>query len=292
MSEAKRRPMGLGRGLNALFGDAVAEQTAQPGEAVRELPLTSISPRRDQPRRHFAEEPLAELAKSIRVHGVLQPVVVRSIGDAAYEIIAGERRWRASQLAGLERIPVVVRDFDERDLLAVAVVENVQREQLNPIEEGYAYSRLISEFGLNQEQVAQAVHKSRSHIANLVRLTELDGEVQAMVADGQLSMGHARALLGSVQQTALARRIVAEKLSVRQVEALRQGKGPGAARAARPVASAAANDDLALLERQLGDLLGLKVTISHEGAGGRVSLTYGSLEQLDLICQRLSGERI
>ncbi len=287
---------GLGRGLNALLGEAVRPESA--GEArrdsVRDVEIARIRPNPAQPRQHFDEDSLAELAESIRRHGVLQPVLLRASGDG-FELIAGERRWRAAQRAGLHHIPALVREDGDSSSAELALIENVQREDLNAIEEAEGYHALIARFGHGQDEVAKLVGKSRSHVANLLRLLALPDEVRLMLVRGDISMGHARAILTAPEPAVLAREIAAKGLSVRQAEQLAKAVRPGAghdfARAAarnqRP-----ADADLAALERQLGDMLGLKVQVQHKGKGGTVSLRYSSLDQLDMICQRLSGEPI
>jgi ParB family chromosome partitioning protein len=287
---------GLGRGLSALLGDAPA--TAQgAAEGVREIDIAAIRPNPRQPRRHFAEEPLAELAESIAARGVLQPILVRPADEPGkFEIIAGERRWRAAQRAQLQRMPAIVRSFDEAGTAEVALIENVQRADLSPLEEADAYAALISRFGHGQDAVGKLVGKSRSHVANLLRLRDLPDSVRAHLESGALSMGHARAIATAPDAEALAEEIVRRGLSVRQAEALARKVKPGAGRdISRGVAraSAAARDaDLLALERQLGDLLGLKVSIHHSQGAGHVAVHFSSLDQLDLICQRLSGEPI
>lgn len=287
---------GLGRGLSALLGDAPAAPAGK-AEGVREIDVAAIRPNPRQPRRHFAEEPLAELAESIGARGVLQPILVRP-GDQSgqYEIIAGERRWRAAQRAQLHKIPAIVREFDEAGTAEVALIENVQRADLSPLEEADAYAALISRFGHGQDAVGKLVGKSRSHVANLLRLRDLPDSVRAHLESGALSMGHARAIATAPDAEELAEEIVRRGLSVRQAEALARKVKPGAGRdMARGVARAAAGTrdaDLLALERQLGDLLGLKVAISHAGGAGQVAVHFSSLDQLDLICQRLSGEPI
>ena len=291
----KPRP-GLGRGLSALMGDIAREEPVASGGAVssgvRSLPVGSLKPHPGQPRRHFDDAALDELATSIAARGLIQPIVVRPHGHD-YQIVAGERRWRAAQRARLHEVPVIVRDFDDAETLEIALVENIQRQDLNAIEEAQAYQRLVDEFGHTQDALGKLVHKSRSHIANLLRLLELPGEVQHHVVDGALSMGHARALIGAPDAAMLARRIIDEGLSVRETERL--------ARAAKPRAKAAgerrdgdgrADADIVALEHQLGDLLGLKVRINHGPKGGTLHLAYTTLDQLDMVCQRLSGERI
>ena len=283
----KRRPPGLGRGLSALLGDTAEAETPRGG--VRELVIADITPNPDQPRRHFDEVALEELARSIVDHGVLQPIIVRPADAGRYILVAGERRWRASQRAGKHSIPAIVRDFSENTTFEVALIENIQREQLNAVEEGEAYRRLIDTHGHSQETLAGLLNKSRSHIANLIRLGELPIRVRQMVADGRLSMGHARALIGYLEAEALADRAIAEGLSVRAVEAIVKKTKNRSATPSGSTNIAAPNADIALLERQLGDLLGLKVAITHEGGTGRVAVDYATLDQLDMICQRLSA---
>ena len=282
----KRRAPGLGRGLSSLLGDTVEAEGARDG--VRELAIAEIAPNPEQPRRHFDETALDELARSIADHGVLQPIIVRPF-EGRYLLVAGERRWRASQRAGKHSIPALVREFSDITTFEVALIENIQREQLNAIEEGEAYRRLIDTHGHSQETLAALLNKSRSHIANLIRLGDLPNAVRQMVANGRLSMGHARALVGFVEAEALANRATDEGLSVRAVEAIvKKAKGQGNVVRASP-GVAVPNADIALLERQLGDLLGLKVAITHDGGTGRVAVDYATLDQLDMICQRLSA---
>ena len=292
-SSRKPRP-GLGRGLSALLGDNVPEAPVggapESGSGVRMLPVSSLVPHPDQPRRHFDEEALDELAKSIAARGLIQPIFVRPHGHA-YQIVAGERRWRAAQRARLHEVPVVVRELSDAETLEIALVENIQREDLNAIEEAEGYSRLIQEFGHTQEALGRIVHKSRSHVANLLRLLELPSRVRQLVVEGSLEMGHARALLGAPDIEKLARRVVDEGLSVRETERLAREAKPAAAR--RKSGDRASRDaDLEALERHLGDVLGLNVRISHGPKGGSLTLAYSTLDQLDMVCQRLSGERI
>lgn len=293
----KKRPMGLGRGLSALLGEIEQEQPVgadvTPSEGIRMVPTADLSPMKGQPRKHFDEAALDELASSIAARGLLQPIVVRTAppGIVGYQIVAGERRWRAAQRAQLHHVPVILKEFDDRTALEIALIENIQREQLNAIEEGQTYDRLITYYGHSQEALGRIVNKSRSHIANLIRLRDLPTSVQELLAEGKLSMGHARALLTAPDAEHLAGEIVRRALSVRQTEALvRKAKKPAIAKLIKTAGEA--NSDIALLERQLGDLLGLKVGIAHDGKSGSVTLAYSSLEQLDMICQRLSGERI
>lgn len=293
----KKRPMGLGRGLSALLGEIEQEQPVgadvTPSQGIMMVPTADLSPMKGQPRKHFDEAALEELAQSIAARGLLQPIVVRTAppGIVGYQIVAGERRWRAAQRAQLHHVPVILKEFDDRTALEIALIENIQREQLNAIEEGQTYDRLITYYGHSQEALGRIVNKSRSHIANLIRLRDLPPMVQDLLAEGKLSMGHARALLTAPNAESLAGEIVRRALSVRQTEALvRKAKKPVSAKPAK--LQGEANSDIALLERQLGDLLGLKVGIVHDGKSGSVTLAYSSLEQLDMICQRLSGERI
>jgi len=263
-----------------------AQAGASPG--IRSLPVGSLTPHPGQPRRHFDEAALEELAQSIALRGLIQPIVVRPHGTG-YQIVAGERRWRAAQRARLHEVPVIVRDFDDTQTMEVALVENIQRQDLNAIEEAEAYQRLIEDFGHTQEALGKLVHKSRSHVANLLRLLELPKQVQERVLHGALSMGHARALIGAPDVEALADRIVDRGLSVRDTEKLVRATKP----AQRTPSDGAGRDpDLAALEHQLGDLLGLGVRVNYGPKGGTLTLSYSTLDQLDMVCQRLTGERI
>ncbi|MBA3896085.1 MAG: ParB/RepB/Spo0J family partition protein [Sphingomonadaceae bacterium] len=284
---ARRKPMALGRGLNALLGDATPE--AAQGAGVNEIAVGSIVRNEHQPRKHFDEEALDELARSITAHGVLQPIIVRDIGGDKYEIIAGERRWRAAQRAQLHAIPAIVREVPlDKYVLELAILENIQRADLNPVEEAAAYARLINVHLYTQADLARVVHKSRSHVTNIMRLLELDTPIREMVADGRLTMGHARALIGVPDAEMIAERVIRDGLSVRDVERIAKAKK----RPSQVSTAPSANADIAMLERQLGDLTGLKVAIRHDGAAGTVTLHYATLDQLDMICQRLSGEKI
>ncbi|MEP6784113.1 MAG: ParB/RepB/Spo0J family partition protein [Sphingomonadales bacterium] len=283
----RRRPPGLGRGLSALLGDTSPSDMSR-SDGIREIAIADITPHPGQPRRHFDEGALIELAESIASRGVLQPIVVRPAGDR-YQIVAGERRWRAAQRAQLHTIPAIVRSFDEAATLEVALIENIQREQLNAVEEGEAYRRLIDEHGHTQDALAKLLHKSRSHIANLMRLMDLPESVRSMVADGRLTMGHARALIGAADAEGLAAQIIKEDLSVRAAEALVKKTKKPAPIEYKSMPERGSNADIELLERQLGDLLGLKVGITHKAGAGSVNVSYATLDQLDMICQRLSG---
>ena len=288
--EARRKP--LGRGLSALLGEAASEPVAT-GRGVRSLPVGEIRPNRYQPRRDFAEAEMAELVRSVKERGVLQPILVRRCPDQpGYELIAGERRWRAAQAAKLHEIPVVIRDLSDREALELALVENVQRSDLNPIDEALAYSRLMKEFGHTQEAVAEALGKSRSHIANLTRLLDLPQGVIALVAKGELGAGHARALLGSPKAAELAQVIVARGMSVREVErwmrTLKEGR-----KGAKAKPPPAKDSDTRALERELSERLGLKVAIDHArgGQSGSVTIQYQTLDQLDDLLARLGRGR-
>ncbi len=288
---------GLGRGLSALLGDvereAPIEGDAASGDGARPIAVAEIHPHPGQPRRHFDEEALDELAASIAARGVLQPIVVRKI-ENGYQIVAGERRWRAAQRARLHEIPALVRTLTDAETLEIAIIENIQRADLNAIEEAEAYQRLIGEYGHSPEALGKFVNKSRSHVANLLRLLELPDGVQQRVAEGALSMGHARALITADDPDTLAIEVTRRGLSVRETERLaRQARGQTAPRSrAAPRQPASPDADIVALQRQLGDMLGLAVEIAHDGEGGAVTLRYSSLDQLDMICQRLSGERI
>ncbi|WP_375396728.1 ParB/RepB/Spo0J family partition protein [uncultured Sphingomonas sp.] len=289
------RPAGLGRGLNALLGDIVREPEGPDGETmegIRMMAVGALTPQPGQPRRAFDDAALEELARSIAARGMLQPIVVRPMGKT-FQIVAGERRWRAAQKAHLHEVPVIVHNLDDAETFEIALLENIQRQDLTAIEEADAYKRLIDEFGHTQEALAKLVHKSRSHIANLLRLLELPRTVQMLLAEGRLDMGHARALIGAPDVERLANDVVARGLSVRETERLaRQAKAPAGNESARKRGGSAVDADIAALERQLADLIGLSVRISHADQGGSVSISYSTIDQLDMICQRLTGEPI
>jgi ParB family chromosome partitioning protein len=264
---------------------------------VQEIEIARIRPNPEQPRVQFDEDALEELAQSIRERGVLQPILLRSTDDG-FMIIAGERRWRAAQRARLHSIPAIVREIDESTTAELALIENIQRLDLNPLEEAEGYRQLIQRHSHTQDDVSKIVHKSRSHVANLLRLLDLPPLVRQSLMRGEITMGHARAVATSGNPEALTQEIIARGLSVRQAEerarrekfnseAAAGGNTGGARTAPKPV-----DADLAALERQLGDVLGLKVQVTHKGLGGVVTLHYSSLDQLDMICQRLSGEPI
>ena len=292
---------GLGMGLSALLGDAPRRRGDEAsgenrGGGVREIDVARIRPNPNQPRAHFSEESINELAESIAQRGVLQPILLRPSEDG-FEIVAGERRWRAAQKARLHTIPAIVREVDEASMAELALIENIQREDLNAIEEADGYRQLIERHGHTQDGVAKIVHKSRSHVANLLRLLDLPDFVRQSLVKGDITMGHARAVATAPDPEALTQEIVAKGLSVRQAEdrakqAKSRGPGYDIGRASARNASKTVDADLVALERQLGDLLGVKVQVSHKGQGGQVTLHYSSLDQLDMICQRLSGEPI
>ena len=298
MTEAPRKPRpSLGRGLNALLGDIAPEPVPTAGgndipAGIRMLPVGALSPQPGQPRRVFDEAALEELSQSIATRGVLQPILVRPHGRN-YQIVAGERRWRAAQRARLHEVPVIVRDLDDADTFEIALLENIQRRDLNAIEEADAYKRLIGEFGHTQDALAKLVHKSRSHIANLLRLLDLPDVVQALLTDGKIDMGHARALIGAPDVERLAHEVVAKGLSVRETEKLaKAAKGDGASggHGGGGSSSGGRNADIAALERQLTDVIGLGVKITYGAKGGTVTVSYSTLDQLDMVCQRLTGE--
>ena len=285
------RAKGLGMGLSALLGEAPAPASGdRNGGGVREIEVARIQPNPNQPRTHFDETAIAELADSIVERGVLQPILLRPEGDG-YRIVAGERRWRAAQRARLHTIPAIVRDIDEAATAELALIENIQREDLNAIEEAEGYRQLIERYGHTQEAVGTIVHKSRSHVANLLRLLDLPEFVRQSLMRGDINMGHARAVAAAPDPETLTREIIARDLSVRQAEA-RAKRAKQAPRELVLGKASAVDPDLAALERQLGDMLGVRVQVSHKGDGGTVALHYSSLEQLDMICQRLTGEPI
>ncbi|NIJ16003.1 ParB/RepB/Spo0J family partition protein [Sphingobium vermicomposti] len=296
-----KRPHGLGRGLSALLGDVARETPVAPAapaaassKAIQNIEVALVQPHPEQPRRHFDEGALAELADSISKRGVIQPIIVRPHGGG-FQIVAGERRWRAAQRAQLHRIPAIVRDFDEAETLEIALVENIQREDLNPIEEAEAYRKLIADFHHSQEALGRLVGKSRSHIANLMRLLDLPASVQQQVVEQKLSMGHARALIGAPDCESLAHTVATKGLSVRDTEQLvrRAKNGDGASPRAQVRPATDKDPDIAALEQHLADILGVRIDITHAGGGaGTLSLRYSTLDQLDMLCQRLSGERI
>lgn len=297
MSDSKLAKRGLGRGLSALMADMDIDAPAAPA-GPRErivIPIEQLTANPDQPRRSFDPEALQELAESLRARGVLQPLIVRPHPqhDGLYQIVAGERRWRAAQMAQLHEMPVIIREFSDTEVLEVAIIENIQRADLNAIEEAASFRQLMDRFGHTQERLAEALNKSRSHIANLLRLLNLPEQVQDLVKDGKLTAGHARALITAPNAAVLARRVVEKGLSVRETEDLvrKIGEAEGAPR--KP--SVRRNDkdaDTRALEADLSAHLKMSVSINHSGMdGGTLSISYRDLEQLDALCQLLGGHR-
>ncbi|WP_298968828.1 ParB/RepB/Spo0J family partition protein [uncultured Roseobacter sp.] len=292
------RKRGLGRGLSALMSDvAETEKVVSTGPAAAErlIPIEQISPNPDQPRKRFAEGDLEDLAASIREKGVIQPLIVRALPSGQYEIVAGERRWRAAQMAKLHELPVVVRSFTDVEVLEVAIIENIQRADLNPIEEAVGYRQLMDRFGHTQEKMAEALGKSRSHIANLLRLLNLPDDVLEMVRKGDLSAGHARALITAENPSKIAQQIIKGGLSVRAVEALvkkEQSNGDDNIFSGNAKPKTETKDaDTKALEGDLSASLGMKVVLSHKPGqeSGQMTLHYKSLEELDELCRMLSG---
>lgn len=295
MSDKKSKSRGLGRGLSALMAEMPAETEKAAVQSPRGdimVPIERVKPNPDQPRRTFDAVALADLAESIREKGVIQPLIVRPHPNESgvYQIVAGERRWRASQKAQLHQVPVIIRDFDDVEVLEVAIIENIQRADLNPVEEAVGYRQLIEKFGHTQEKLAQALGKSRSHIANQMRLLALPDSVLSLLAEGQVSAGHARALITADDPAALAREIVSKGLSVRATEQLVKKAGKPTSDT-KPRAKPTAKDaDTIALEGDLSASLGMKVSINHsEGAEtGQITISYTSLDQLDELCGKLS----
>ena len=302
---AKQKPKGLGRGLGALLGETRREEPLPAGNegsvspsragGLAVLAISDITPHPDQPRRIFDEEALEELAASIAHRGVIQPIIVRPMGSG-YQLVAGERRWRAAQKAQLHEIPALVRDLSEREVMALALIENLQREDLNPIEEARAYNRLAEFEGMTQAEIARMVDKSRSHIANFQRLLALPDGVIAKVENGSLSMGHARALIGCDDAEEIAEAAIGKQMSVRDVEKLVRKKlrGDVTPRRARTARSATEDADIAAVQNHLEEFLGMPVKISADAdpKSGTVTIRYATLDQLDLVCQRLTGGAI
>jgi ParB family chromosome partitioning protein len=295
-----KKKMGLGRGLDALLGEALRGDSSSARASAtidsRSLGVTTIAvaeirPNPDQPRRHFSDDKLNELAASIAKHGVIQPIVVRPFKDG-YQIVAGERRWRAAQRVQLHDLPAIVRNFDDAETLEIALLENIQRQDLNPIEEAEAYKKLTDLFGHSAAELAELVHKSRSHVANMMRLLDLPMPLRDLVIEEKLTMGHARALLGSENAVQLAMLVIKNGLSVRATEALVQKERAPIAKKGKSTGPSD-NADIRAVETHLGDLLGLSVRIVQKNAtgAGAVTFEYGSLDQLDMLCQRLTGEK-
>lgn len=291
----------LGRGLAALMGDMTEDGAAanDRGRAVagaRKVPLAFLRANPRNPRRSFGEQDLEDLAASIHERGIIQPIVVRQVAGErdAYEIVAGERRWRAAQRAGIHEVPIVVVEVNDREALEIAIIENVQRADLNPLEEAAGYQALSDQFGYSQNDLARVIGKSRSHVANTLRLLRLPETVKTYLADGRLSAGHARALLTQDDPETLARAIVEQGMNVRAIEALAQelnvAKAEAAGKPGRKAKVPAALDaDTAALQRKLSDALGLQVVLKHDGEAGELRIRYSSLDQLDEVCRKLAG---
>lgn len=283
------KPSRLGRGLAALIGDMATMEGARLADSgSKRLPVDFLIANRANPRRDFDTDQLEELTSSIREKGVMQPLLVRPTNDPnQFEIIAGERRWRASQRAGLNDVPVIIRDVDDKEALELAIIENVQRVDLNPLEEAMGYGQLIEQFDYTQNDLAQVIGKSRSHVANTLRLLKLPEDVRGMLARGELTAGHARTLITADDPAALAKRIVGGGLSVREAEVLTQREINAPKR--KPAPADDKDADTAALEKRLSDALGLHVAIDHKDQGGRLEIRYRTLEQLDGICMKLTG---
>ena len=302
MNEKKPKTRGLGRGLSALMADVAVQEDrgAETGPARRAdllVPIEKVFPNPQQPRRSFSSEQLEDLASSVREKGVIQPLIVRRRADqdGTYEIVAGERRWRAAQMAQLHEIPVLVRDFDDVEVLEIAIIENIQRADLNPIEEAAGYKQLMEKFGHTQEKLSEVLGKSRSYIANLVRLLQLPDEVQTYLREGKLSAGHARALITATDPASLARKVIQSGLSVRETERLAKksglGTGAGDTTVAKRRDKPEKDADTKALEADLSANLGMKVTIQHDGGqeSGLISIRYETFDQLDELCQNLGS---
>lgn len=298
-SDGGARRASLGRGLSALFGEAAEDYSAlDKVRQSKQVPIEFIHPGKYQPRRTFDDEALQGLVESIRDKGILQPLLVRRDSETtnSYELIAGERRWRAAQIAGLHEVPVVIRELSDREALEIALIENIQRQDLTPLEEAEGYKRLMEEFEHTQEDLARSVGKSRSHVANMMRLLALPDPVKGMVQEGALSAGHARALLTSSDPVSVAREVVKRGLNVRQTEDLMRGSAPVKAKKAGGGRGGAATDptlkdvDLVNLEEEISARIGLKVAITPQGKGGSITIHYQTLDQLDDVLRRLGGE--
>jgi ParB family transcriptional regulator, chromosome partitioning protein len=283
----------LGRGLAALIGDVETQTVERTSRSSRKVPIEFVRANPRNPRKLFADAELTELTDSIRERGIIQPIVVRMRGADSYEIIAGERRWRAAQRAGLHEVPVVVLDASDAEALELAIIENVQRTDLNPLEEATGYQVLAAEFNHSQDEIARIVGKSRSHVANTLRLLRLPDAVKAYINAGKLSAGHARALINQPDPEAVAREIVEKGLNVRQVEALGQEQAEASGKKIRTHLRAIKDADTLALEKRVSDALGLVVGIDHRGKGGVLHVRYRTLEQLDDVVRRLevSGPR-
>ncbi|WP_264211788.1 ParB/RepB/Spo0J family partition protein [Leisingera thetidis] len=296
MADKRTKPRGLGRGLSALMADVnpapVSTQAEAPRNAEILVPIENVVANPNQPRRQFLQEDLDDLTASIKEKGVLQPLIVRPRSGGKYEIVAGERRWRASQAAQLHEVPVLIRDYSDLEMMEVAIIENIQRSDLNAMEEAQSYKQLMEKFGHTQEKMAEALGKSRSHIANLVRLLHLPEDVQILVHERKLSAGHARALITSDNASDLAVKIVKGGLSVRATEALvkKDAAGVQSTTAKKPRKAPEKDSDTRALEGDLSAMLKMKVSIDHKAGGeaGSVTISYENLDQLDALCNLLS----
>lgn len=282
MQPPKKR---LGRGLAALIGDDTSEESVvQDVRSLRHLPIELLKPSPNNPRKHFAESDLDDLAKSIRDKGLLQPIVVRPLTHGEHEIVAGERRWRAAQRAGIHDVPVLIRELSDGEALEIALIENIQRSDLNPLEEARAYGLLLEQFNYTQQQLADSIGKSRSHIANTLRLLNLPESVRSQIEKGSLTAGHARALVATDSPAELADQIIRLGLSVREAEGLAREASPARKARAKPEKDA----DTKALEKSVSEALGLKVEIAHKGeSGGTLTIAYKTLDQLEEACRRL-----
>lgn len=299
MAESKKPNRGLGRGLSALMADVQPESTADvhtsdaPRKPDMMIPIEKVKANPGQPRRQFSQEALDELSASIKEKGIIQPLIVRPFPGKSdqFEIVAGERRWRAAQQARLHAVPAIVRDYDDTEAYEVAIIENIQRADLNPVEEAAGYKELMEKFGHTQEQLSDALGKSRSHLANMMRLLNLPEGVLEFVREGQLSAGAARAMITADDPIKLAKAAIAQNLSVRAIEKLAKEGAPEKRQRHRSSASAEKDADTIALEKDLGASLGMKVSIDHkEGSqAGAVTIRYGSFEELDDLCQKLGG---
>ena len=298
MAEKKGERRGLGRGLSALMADvptatatSTDNGTARSPAPDRMIPVEQLRPNPNQPRRTFTDDQMADLARSIEEKGIIQPLIVRAVENGMFEIVAGERRWRAAQIARLHQVPVLIRDYDDTEVLEVAIIENIQRADLNPVEEAAGYRHLMDRFGHTQEKISEALGKSRSHVANSLRLLSLPDEVRQMLVDGKLTAGHARALITTENPLELARIVTAKGLSVRETEKL--AKKPSADPKKPPRKAVEKDADTKALEQDLSAAIGLKTRIDHKAGGesGRLSIEYGTLDELDELCRILSRGR-
>jgi len=291
------RKRGLGRGLSALLGEPVSSAVKSvesdgetgSGRTPQTLPVEHLRPGKYQPRHNFDQAAIDDLAQSIREKGIIQPLIVRQLAEKTYEIIAGERRWRAAQAVQLHEVPVVVRELNDTEALELALIENLQRQDLTPLEEAEGFSRLMDEFQHTQEALAKVIGKSRSHVANMIRLLALPEPVKRMMDDGSLSAGHARALLTAQDPIGLAKQVIERGLNVRQTEKLAQEAAGSGGRTTAKAPKAEKDVDLIALERSLSNLVGLQVTITQAARGGELSIHYNTLDQLDDVISRLSG---